>query len=450
MALPEYDDPVEAAIGAKGELIGLTHEERVKALAELSQEGQALLRSHWPVWAHGAQKAPEGDWHVWTIMAGRGFGKTRAGAEWVRNIAESNPRASIALVADTLGDARRVMVEGESGILAISPPQTRPDYEPSNRRLNWPGGASAMLYGASEPDSLRGPQHSHAWADEIAKWDSAHGRAEAAWDNLMLGLRLGDDPRTVATTTPRAVPLLKRILREEGTVVTRGTTQDNAGVLPPTFIAAMRRLYDGTRLGRQELDGELIADMDGALWRRDVLERCREGAPSAPHKRIVVGVDPCVSATGDACGIVVVALGEDDVGRVLADCTVERATPDAWARCVAAAAREWQADRVVAEANQGGSLVKSVLHAAQLSLPVKLVHAHRGKVARAEPVAALYETGRVRHCGMFGALEDQLCGMMAGGRYEGPGGSPDRADALVWALSELMLKPLPEPRIRGL
>jgi phage terminase large subunit-like protein len=382
-------------------------------------------------------------------MGGRGFGKTRAGAEWVREIAEADPTARIALVAASLGEARRVMVEGDSGLLAIAPPKKRPAFEPSKRMLTWPGGARATLYSAGEPESLRGPQHSHAWCDEIAKWDQAGGRATGTWDNLLLGLRLGRAPRAVATTTPRAVPLVKRLLGQPETLVTRGTTIDNADHLPPGFLRSVRVEFGRSVLARQELDGELIEDIEGALWSRGLLEHCREDAAPVELTRVVVGVDPPASAEGDACGIVVAALGADGVARVLADCSVRRPSPERWARAVAEAARAWHADRVVAEANQGGDMVASVLRAAHQSLPLKLVHASRGKAARAEPVAALYEAGRVRHCGTFAGLEDQLCGLMAGGGYEGPGRSPDRADALVWALTELMLGKVKAPRILG-
>ncbi len=402
---------------------------------------------HWFQQARDAQLPPDGDWSLWLIMAGRGFGKTRAGSEWVISIAEADPRARIALVAATLGEARRVMVEGESGILACSEPKRAPQFEPSLRLLTWPSGAQATLYSALEPESLRGPQQSHAWCDEVAKWGNSGGKAIAAWDNLLLGLRMGERPRVLATTTPRAVPLLRRLLAEEGVAVTRGKTEENKSNLPARFIGVIRRTFGKSLLGRQELDGELIEDLPGALWTRALLEECREAAASSPAARTVIGVDPPASAGGDACGIVVVALGEDGLARVLADASVAKASPERWARAVAQAARAWQADRVVAEANQGGAMVGSVLRAAELSLPLKLVHASKGKVARAEPVAALYEAGRVRHAGTFPALEDELCGLIAGGAYEGPGRSPDRADALVWALSELMLGRKGRPRV---
>lgn len=428
-------------------LLALEPEVRRAELAKLSARQRKSLRQHWKLWAHAGQLAPEHAWHTWLIMAGRGYGKTRAGAEWVRAMAESNPCARIALVGASLGEARRVMVEGPSGLLAISRPKMRPEFEPSKRQLIWPTGAMATLYSGGEPDSLRGPQHSHAWCDEVGKWDHGGGRAESAWDNLLLGLRLGHAPQVVATTTPRAVALVKRLLGQADAVVTRGRTAENLDNLPPGFLRSVEARFGRSLLGRQELDGELIEEIDGALWTRALIEECREEAASADAVRVVVGVDPPASAEGDACGIVVCALGEDGRARVLADCSVRKPTPERWARAVAGAARAWRADRVVAEANNGGEMVRSVLLAAEITLPLRLVHASRGKAARAEPVAALYEAGRVRHCGPFPQLEDELCGIMAAGGYEGPGRSPDRADALVWALSELMLTARCEPRV---
>lgn len=425
-------------------------EDQIDAFAkELDDEECAEWRYDWRIWGRRSQRPPKGDWRVWLVMAGRGFGKTRLGAEWVRQQAEACPDARIALVGASLHEARAVMVEGESGLLSIGAPWRRPVYESSVRRLVWPNGAQAFLYSAGEPESLRGPQHSHAWCDEIAKWDGTSNRAGATWDNLQMGMRLGDDPRLVATTTPRPVSLVTRIIAEGeagGVVLTRGSTFDNAINLPGRFVAAMRRTFGRTLLGRQELHGEMIDELAGALWNRALIERAREAAAPA-MTRVVIGVDPPASAQGDACGIVVCGMGDDRIGRVLADCSVEQASPERWARAVADAARVWSADRVVAEANQGGEMVSAVLRAAETTLPLRLVHASRGKSARAEPVAALYEAGRVRHAGMFARLEDELCGLMPGGEYQGPGRSPDRADACVWALTELMLGQQAQPRI---
>lgn len=428
------------------------HDRLAHLLPELLSEAERIaLLANWPLWARASQLPPAGDWRVWLIMAGRGFGKTRAGAEWVRMVAERDHSARIALVASSLHEARSVMVEGESGLMAVCPANLRPRYEPSLRRIVWPGGAQALLYSAAEAEALRGPQHSHAWCDEIAKWDDNQGQARRSWDNLMLGLRLGEAPQIVATTTPRAVPLVRRLMAQVGTaedvVLTRGSTLENEANLPGRFIADVTREFGGTLLGRQELDGELIDDLPGALWTRGLIERCRESGADMAMRRVIVGVDPPASAEGDACGIVVCGLGEDGIARVLADASIEKASPERWARAVAEAAQAWSADRVVAEANQGGAMVEAVLRAANAALPLRLVHATRGKVARAEPVAALYEAGRVRHARSFARLEDELCGLLPGGTYQGPGRSPDRADACVWALTELMLGRSGEPRI---
>jgi phage terminase large subunit-like protein len=401
----------------------------------------------WEFWARAGQLPPEGSWRLWLVLAGRGFGKTRMGAEWVRARAEENGNARIALVGATIGEVRSVMVEGESGLLALPENilggfdglRRTPFYEPSLRRLTWPNGAVATLYSAAQPDSLRGGQHHFAWADEIAKWKNGI----AAWDNLMMGLRLGNAPRVVATTTPRTVPLVRRLVDEAKTMpddsaVTNGRTRDNEANLPGSFIAAMELAYAGTRTGRQELNGELIEDIAGALWTRDLIERQRTYA--VPEmQRIVIGVDPPVTAGGDACGIIAVGRGADDRAYVLADHSVSGASPERWARAVASAHEIWNADRIVAEGNQGGEMVESTLRAANLAMPVKRVHASRGKSARAEPVAALYEAKRAWHAGTFPQLEDEMCGLIMGGGYEGPGRSPDRADAMVWAMSELML-----------
>lgn len=420
-------------------------------LTFIGEDGQRRLLHEWPVHARPEQLAPEGKWRIWLMLAGRGFGKTRAGAEWVRGIAETDGTARIALVGANIGEARRVMVEGESGLLAIAPYWDRPVWHPSRRRLAWRSGAQAMLFGAADPESLRGPQFTHGWADELAKWP----HAQAAWDNLMMGLRLGERPRVLATTTPRPVPLLRSLARASDVAVTRGATQDNRLHLATDFLHAMERDYAGTRLGRQELEGELIEELEGALWSRALIEKCRVrqaemAQPARELRRIVVAVDPPASAQGDACGIIVAGLGADGRSYVLADRTVEKASPERWAGAVAAAAHGFGAERVVAEANNGGAMVESVLRAAGQGLPVRLVHASRGKAARAEPVAALYEAGRASHVGAFPELEDQMCGLMAGGRYEGPGRSPDRADALVWALHELMLRETRVASVRSL
>ncbi len=400
----------------------------------------------WSFWRRPDQAEPAGDWRCWLLLAGRGFGKTRTGAEWVRARAEADGRLRIALVAATMADARAIMVEGESGLLSIAPQAMRPTFEPSLHRLVWPNGAMAKLYSAAEPEGLRGPEHHIAWADECAKWDNA----DAVWDNMAMSLRLGTAPKVVATTTPRPVPLIRRLMGEAGVTTTRGRMADNALNLAEPFVDAMQSVYAGTRLGRQELDGELIDDVDGALWTRAMIAAASTDR-TPDLVRVVIGVDPPAGSKGDACGIVAVGLGEDGRAYVLADASLGGASPEGWARKVAQVGEKWTADRIIAEANNGGDMVESVLRGAAHSLPVRLVHAARGKVARAEPVAALYERGKVFHAGRFPELEDELCGLCTGGAYHGPGRSPDRADALVWAVTELMLKPSgPEPRVRVL
>jgi len=421
-------------------------EERVKWLAKVKPEDQWQLEYDWNLWARDDQRPPEGDWRTWFVMAGRGFGKTRMAAEWVRAQAEADGSLRIALVAATMHEARSVMIEGESGLLAIAPDEKRPIWEPSLKRLIWPTGAIATVFAASEPEGLRGPEHHLAWADEVAKWHDG----VAAWDNLAMTMRLGETPRIVATTTPRSVLLVRRLLVEGGVEITRGAMEANRSNLPTSFRAAMHEVYGHARLGRQELLGEFLEDAEDALWTRDLIERCRiKGA--SEMRRIVIGVDPPASTGGDACGIVVVGKGSDGKAYVLADHSVKGRSPEGWASAVSAAALTWGADRVVAEANNGGDMVVSTLQAADVTMPVKKVSASRGKVARAEPVAMLYEAGKAFHIGGFPELEDELCGLISGGGYEGPGRSPDRADALVWAMSELMLgKRGAEPRIRQL
>ena len=413
-------------------------------VACLSGDKLAAIHNSWKLWGRDAQRPPAGDWRTWMIMAGRGFGKTRAGAEWINHLAMNGDGAMrIALVAATIEEAGAIMVEGESGVLEVALRGEQPVWIPSRRRLTWPTGATAQLYSGASPDGLRGPQHHIAWCDEIAKW--AH--AEESWNNLQLGLRLGDHPRALITTTPRPTPLLRALVAADGVAVTRGATRDNIA-LSPAYLQAMDTLYAGTRLGRQELEGELIAEAEGALWSRAMIEACRvRVVPEV--RRVVIGVDPPAGSAGDACGIVVVALGADGAAYVLADASVTGASPEGWARGVADAAAEWHADRVIAEANNGGAMVESVLRAADAGLPVTRVHAAHGKSARAEPVSALYERGVAHHVGAFPDLEDELCGLIRGGGYDGPRRSPDRADALVWAMSDLMLgKARGEPRIR--
>ncbi len=401
------------------------------------------LAWEWDFWMRDDQRAPCHDWRIWFVMAGRGFGKTRMAAEWIRARAEADGGLRIALVGATMHDVRSVMIEGDSGLLAIAPPDNRPVFEPSLKRLVWGNGATASCYSASEPDSLRGPQHHIGWGDEIAKWDSG----QAAWDTLAMTMRLGDRPQMVATTTPRQVPLVQSLLVQPGVALSCGTMNANRAQLAHSYRDAMTGRYGGTRLGRQELDGELLTDIDGALWTRGMIEAAR--AAKVPElRRVVIGVDPPATSRGDACGIVVAGLGADGLAYVLEDASVTRPRPEVWAMAVAGAAQRWNADCVIAENNNGGDMVISTLRAADVGLPVRAATATRGKSARAEPVAILYTQGKVHHAGAFPALEDEMCAMTLDGRYEGPGRSPDRADALVWAVSELMRKPKPGPSVR--
>ena len=427
-----------------GELLDMPPAEYAAWVQRLRDDKAALLLTDWPWWRRGDQCPPAGDWHVWMLLAGRGFGKTRTGAEWIRGYAETHPGARIALVAASLHEGRQVMVEGESGLLAIARDRDRPDYASSLRRLSWANGAVATLYSAAEPESLRGPEHSAAWCDEIAKWP----QGEAAWDNLMLTMRIGEKPRVVATTTPRGVPLVRRLIDEKGVEKTGGSTRNNRHNLSPQWLATMDRLYGGTRLGRQELGGELLEDVEGALWTRALVERCRVEADAVGKSvRVVIGVDPPATVNGDACGIVVAVQLRDKRLAVVEDASVENPPPAMWAQAVAA---RWGADRVVAESNMGGEMVENILRQADLTLPVVPVHASLGKARRAEPVAIAYERGQVVHAGVFGSLEDQLCGLQVGGGYAGPGRSPDRADACVWALAALLegMKKGREPGVR--
>lgn len=422
-------------------LADLPPEQRAALLTRFGLEHLERLENDWRFWARPSQLPPPGAWLCWLILAGRGFGKTRMGAEWVREKAR-NGQARIALVAATRAEARAIMVEGQSGLLNIAGRHERPVYEPSKQLLQWPSGARGFLYSADQPDQLRGPQHSAAWIDELAKFR----RAQELWDMLMMGLRLGSAPQTMVTTTPRPLALLKTLLADRATQVTRGSTWANARNLAPGFLEQMAQRYEGTRLGAQELEGKLLEDVQGALWAyRDIETARQKHAP--PLARIVVAIDPPVTAHkgSDACGIIVA--GRDDAGHgyVLADVSLERASPDEWARQAIEAFDRYDADRVIAEVNQGGDLVESVLRTHRPRLPYSAVRASRGKHVRAEPVAALYEQQRIHHLGVFAALEDQLCQFVPG-----QGSSPDRLDALVWAFTDLLLGREPAPSLRHL
>ena len=398
------------------------------------------LENSWPAVARPNQLRPPGDWwQIWLLLAGRGFGKTRTLAEWVCDQAASGQASRIALVAATAADARDVLVEGESGILAVAPPWCRPIYEPSKRRLTWPNGVIATTFSAEEPDRLRGPQHDAAVCDELASWSHPE-----TWDMLQFGLRLGRKPRCLIATTPRPTKLLRELLAREGhdVVVTRGSSYDNKANLAPAFFAQIVKKYEGTRLGRQELNAELLEDTPGALWSQSLIDGTRISA--APElTRIVVAIDPAATSGEDAdeTGVVVVGQDKDGQGYVLADCS-GRYTPIEWARIAISAYRTHHADRIVAERNNGGDMVEATLRMVDQNVPVTTVWASRGKVTRAEPISALYEQGRMHHVGTFPQLEDQMTNFTSDFDREAAGYSPDRLDAMVWAATELLVEPM--------
>jgi len=440
-------------------LASVTPAEVETFLEGLSDNAKLALPWLFEFWAMEHQLAPSGDWRTWVILGGRGAGKTRAGAEWVRARVEgARPRDAgvarrVALVGETIEQVREVMIFGDSGILACSPQDRRPKWEATRKRLVWPNGAVAQVFSASEPESLRGPQFDAAWVDELAKWK----KGRAAWDMLQFGLRLGEVPQQVVTTTPKNVAILKEILAAPSTVKTAAPTAANRAHLAASFLREVTAKYAGTRLGRQELDGELLVDAEGALWRQGLIDGLRSDAVGE-FDRVVVAVDPPVTshAGSDACGIVVagvMARGGPHEWRatVLADETLTGASPQAWAETAVEIYHRFGADRLVAEVNQGGDLVETVVRSVDPMVAYRGVRASRGKIARAEPVAALYEQGRVKHVRGLGALEDQMCEMTPHG-FLGQG-SPDRVDALVWALTDLMLDPMAAlrvPRVRAL
>ena len=378
------------------------------------------------------------------MLAGRGFGKTRTGAEYIQFMATTRRALRIALVGPTALDVRNVMVEGESGLLSIGQEEDRPDYEPSLHRLTWPNGAVGTLFSADEPNRLRGPQHDLAWCDELAAW-----RHPEAWDMLLMGLRLGDNPRAVVTTTPRPIRLIRGLVADPTVAVTRGRTLDNAGHLAPAFLAEIVRRYEGTRLGRQELDAEILDDVPGALWSHGLIDATRVAAAPPDLVRIVVAIDPAASSTdtADETGIVVAGRAADGHGYVLADSS-GRYPPAEWARVAVDAYRTHRADRIVAEINNGGEMIAATIRIVDPDVPFAALHATRGKVARAEPVSTLYEQARIHHVGAFPVLEDQMCAFTADFDRAVAGYSPDRVDALVWALTELFLTTVPGEGLR--
>lgn len=422
-----------------------------RLLPEATADEVEALATCWSVTARDDQLPPETDWATWLVLGGRGAGKTRTGAEWVRGMAlgiepyADAPVGRIALVGETQGQVRDVMVEGVSGLLAIHHRLERPVWSPSRRRLEWGNGAVAQAFSSEDPDGLRGPQFAAAWSDELAKWPNL----QECWDMLQLGLRLGDRPRQVATTTPRPLPLLKRLLAEPQVAVSRAATAANSFNLAPGFLREMLRAYGGTRLGRQELAGEIVEESEDALWSRAMIEACRESRPPS-LARIVVAIDPPASSgrRADACGLVVAGVDGDGIGHVLEDGSLTAVRPHEWAQAAIALYRRHEADALLVEVNQGGEMAEAVLREVDPSVPVTSVRATRGKYLRAEPVAALYAQGRVRHDGAFPKLEDEMTDFGPAGLSSGR--SPDRLDALVWALTHLMLTPKTRPRVRGL
>ncbi len=429
-------------MNSEAELLAFLPEaERDKHLNSLTAEQAEQLTYSWEFWSRPEQRAPKGDWFTWLVLAGRGFGKTRLGAEWIRQeICGDTPLSGgetheIALIGETAADTRDVMVEGPAGLLHVHPPEFRPVYEPSKRLVTWPNGAKGHLYNATEPDQLRGPQHHIGWCDELAKWRYA----QETWDMLQFGLRLGTNPRQLITTTPRPIPLLKKILSDPATEVTRGSTYDNRSNLAAQFFDKIVKQYEGTRLGRQELQAEILDDVPGSLWTRANFDEHRVTVEGAPHmQRIIVAIDPPAGAGDDEslaeCGIMVVGLGVDGRGYVIDDLSC-RMGPIGWARRAVSAVDMYDADAIVAEINQGGAMVTSTIKSVRETIKVIEVRASRGKVVRAEPISALYEQGRVSHIGGMAELEDQMVLFTPWG-IEGDT-TADRVDALVWGLTEI-------------
>jgi len=417
------------AYSQSSSLVKLPPLQQQAVIAKLTQAQADDLLYDWAFWARPAQLAPPGDWLTWFLLGGRGTGKTRTVVEWVRSKMASGLYGRFAIVAATASDARDVLVEGESGFLSVCPPWNKPIYEATKRRLTWPNGARATLYSSERPDRLRGPQHDGAVADELAAWKYA----ELTWDNLMLGLRSGPNPQCAVATTPRPTKLIKDLVAEDTTALTHGTTYDNRANLAPQFFARIVRRYEGTRLGRQELLAQILLDNPNALWNLTQIDKLRIGFPP-DMVRVVVAVDP--SATGgknaDEAGIITAGLGADGHGYILGDDTI-RASPHGWGSKAVLAYHIHNADRIVAETNNGGEMVELTIRTVDNAVAYKAVHASRGKRTRAEPVAALYEQGRVHHVGTYSKLEDEMTDWVPGDA------SPNRMDALVWALTELML-----------
>lgn len=415
-------------------IASLPESERIEALEGLTEDqAQSILYDWRGMWARPNQLPPAGSWEFWLLLAGRGFGKTKTGAETVREWASEPLPAPIHIIAPTSADVRTVMIEGPSGLLSCYPAGAAPIYEPTRRKITWPNGNVAITFSADEPERLRGPQCCRFWADELAAWRYP----EEAWDNLMFGFRIGDDLRGVITTTPKPIKLLKAILQDRGTVVTRGSTYDNRGNLSPKFFSNVVKKYEGTRLGRQELNAEILDDVPGALWKRSMIDATRIRFETIQWDKVfrtVVAIDPSVTHTeeSDECGIVIAALLRSGHSLILDDLSCNETALE-WAKIAVAAFFSRRADRIIGEVNNGGDLVETTLRIVNPAIPFKAVWASKGKAVRAEPVSALYEKGLVHHVGSFGTLEDEMCNYVPGVTEK----SPNRMDALVWALTEL-------------
>lgn len=416
----------------------------------MDEKAIEAIKADWPLWARLKQRPPLCDWRTWLVLGGRGAGKTRTGAEWLKGVAMADPHypgssgGRIALVGTSYDDMRDVMVEGESGLLAIHKKSERPQWVASRKELIWSNGTIGKLFSSINPEGLRGSQFGAVWCDEICKWQNL----QQTWDMLQFCLRLGKNPRQVVTTTPKPLTLLKKLIKDPTTITVRSTTSENASNLADGFLDYVEGIYSGTRLGRQELEGEIIENNEYALWSREQIEASRLDKP-VQINRIVIAVDPPAgsSSKSASCGIIAAAILPDGRCCVLEDRTISKATPDRWAAEVVALYQLLEADLIVAEVNQGGDMVKTVIHTVDPTVPVRSVHASRGKWIRAEPVALLYERGRVFHAGKFAELEDQMCAFTPDGIADGV--SPDRVDALVWAITELALTKRSEPRVRS-
>ena len=432
------------------DLRALPDAEVAEILKQLGPQQSEELRYNWEFWARPEQLEPTGDWNAWLALAGRGWGKTRAGAEWVRHRIKKGDKI-VHCVAPTKGDVRRVMVEGDSGLLNVCWKGDKtyrgksigfPVWSPTNNTLTWENGSKAVFFSAEDPERLRGPQAYSAWTDELCAWRNA----QETWDMMMFGLRLGRKPQVFITTTPKTTKLLRNIISDPKTVISKGSTFDNEANLADTFLDAVKKTYEGTRLGRQELYAEILDEASGALWNRTLLHKCeidRDEVP--PLSRIVVSVDPAVTnkTDSDMTGIIVAGIDQEGTAYVIEDHT-DRYSPKDWAAKAIQLYHDHMADRIVAERNQGGDMVRHTLQTEDENVPIKLVHASRGKMARAEPVSALYEQGKVKHVKGLNDLEDQMV------QWEPLGsiGSPDRLDAMVWALTDLSLNGYAKPQLK--